>query len=149
MKTLYDGFRPHARSSSSRFIDRFYRAPANQGFDEVLTRVDKTLREAGFDGRDQRLQVSYIKVADIDKAWTPISGKLVLKVEGEEPRVLHAFSKSEDVDRVMLPINAPSCHIEAEVALHLEDLKKGMLLGHERRRGAACAGERWTAAPRA
>ena len=127
-KTLYDGFRPHRALELVTFIDRFYRAPANRGFDEVLARVDKALREIGFDGQDQRLQVSYIKVADLENAWTPVSGKLVLKVEGEEPRVLHSFSKSEDVDRVMLPINAPSCRIEAEVALRLDDVKKGMLL---------------------
>jgi hypothetical protein len=128
VKTLYDGFRPARALELVTFIDRFYRAPANRGFDEVLGRVDKFLREVGFDGQDQRLQVSYIKVADLDQAWTPVSGKLVLKVDGEEPRVLHSFSKSEDVDRVMLPINAPSCRLEAEVALRLDDLKKGMLL---------------------
>ena len=127
-KTLYDGFRPARALELVTFIDRFYRAPANPGFDEVLGRVDKSLREVGFDGQDQRLQVSYIKVADVEDAWTPVSGKLVLKVDGEEPRVLHSFSKSEDVDRVMLPINAPSCHLEAEVALRLDDIKKGMLL---------------------
>jgi aminopeptidase YwaD len=128
VKTLYDGFKPHRALELVTFIDRFYRAPANRGFDEVLARVDKTLREVGFDGQDQRLQVSFIKVADVEDAWTPVSGKLVLKVEGEESRVLHQFSKSEDVDRVMLPINTPSCHIEAEVALRLDDVKKGMLL---------------------
>src|SRR5262245_24552556 len=128
VKTLYEGFVPHRALETVTFIDRFYRAPANRGFDEVLARVDKTLREVGFDGQDERLQVSFIKVADVEHAWTPVSGKLVLKVDGEEPRVLHAFSKSEDVDRVMLPINAPSCHIEAEVALRLDDVKKGMFL---------------------
>src|SRR5262245_66416405 len=62
VKTLYDGFHPARALELVTFIDRFYRAPANRGFDEVLARVDKTLREAGFDGQDQHLEVSYIKV---------------------------------------------------------------------------------------
>src|SRR5262245_309407 len=128
VKTLYEGFVPHRALELVTFIDRFYRAPANRGFDEVLARVDKTLREDGFDGQDQRLQLSYIKVGDVDQAWTPVSAKLVLKVDGEAQRVRHSFSKSEYVDRFMLPINAPSCHIEAEVALHLDDVRKGMWL---------------------
>src|SRR5262245_18372572 len=100
-RTLYDGFRPSRALELVTFIDRFYRAPANQGFDEVLTRLEKSLREIGFDGEDKRLDVDFIKVADVEQAWTPVSGELMLLVDGEEPRKLHAFSKSEDVDRVM------------------------------------------------
>ncbi len=126
-RPLYDGFRPQRALELVTFIDRFYRAPANQGYDEVLARLDKELRAAGFDGADERLQVEFLKVADIEHAWTPVSAKLTLMVDGEEPRVLHAFRESGDVDRVMLPINAPSCDVKAEVALRLEDVKKGMV----------------------
>src|SRR5262245_33748395 len=44
----------HARFDSERaledvrFVDRFYRAPANEGFDAVLDRVAERLRDAGF-----------------------------------------------------------------------------------------------------
>jgi hypothetical protein len=110
------------------FVDRFYRAPANHGYDQVLARMDKDLREIGFDGEDERLQVEFLKVADLEAAWTPVSGRLVLHVDGEEPRTLHAFTKSEDVDRVMLPVNTPACDLKAEVALSLEDIRKGMVL---------------------
>src|SRR5262245_1914424 len=127
-RPLYEAFRPARAMELVTFIDRFYRAPANQGYDEVLARLDKSLREIGFDGQDERLQVEFLKVADLDHAWTPVSAKLVLLVEGEEPRTLHAFSKSEDVDRVMLPVNAPSCNLKADVALRLDDLRKGMVL---------------------
>lgn len=127
-RTLHEGFRPERAMELVTFIDRFYRAPANRGYDEVLARLDKELREAGFGGEDQRLEIGFLKVADVERAWTPVSGKLVLLVDGEEPRTLHAFSESGDVDRVMLPINAPSCDLKAEVALRLDDLKRGMVL---------------------
>jgi hypothetical protein len=128
VRALHEAFRPHRAMELVTFIDRFYRAPANQGYDEVLARLDKALREIGFDGQDSRLQVEFIKVSDVERAWTPVSGKVVLQVDGEEPRTLHSFSKSEDVDRVMLPVNAPSCNLRAEVALALDDIKKGMVL---------------------
>jgi hypothetical protein len=127
-KVLHEGFRPHRAMELVNFIDRFYRAPANQGFDEVLARLDKELRDAGFNGTDQRLGLEFLKVGDIDKAWTPKGGKLVLLVDGEEPRTLHSFVNSEDADRVMLPVNTPSFEIEAEVALRLPDLRAGMVL---------------------
>ncbi|NOT30333.1 MAG: M28 family peptidase [Planctomycetes bacterium] len=128
VRALYDGFRPQRALELVTFIDRYYRAPANQGYDEVLARLDKTLREIGFDGADPRLALEFLHVADLERAWTPVSASLVLHVEGEQPRTLHAFSKSEDVDRVMLPVNAPSCDLKAEVALGLSDLRGGMVL---------------------
>jgi hypothetical protein len=143
---LHEAFREHQALELVAFIDRFYRAPANQGYEEVLKRLDLALREAGFDGGDERLQLDYIVVNDKEQAWTPVRGELVLLVEGEEPRVLHAFSKSEDVDRTMLPVQTPSCSITAEVALHLDELRKGMIfvtdvpasqvMGRARDRGA-------------
>ncbi len=128
VKPLHEAFRPHRAFELVTFIDRFYRAPANQGFDETLNRMDKLLREAGFDGADARFQLEFIKVADIEQAWTPLRGEVVLLVEGEEERVLHSFTKSEDIDRAMLPINAPSCSLTAEVALSLDNVRKGMVL---------------------
>jgi hypothetical protein len=124
---LHAGFQPERAMELVRFIDGFYRAPANHGYDEVLARLDQELRAAGFGGPDQRLEVGFLKVADVE-AWTPVSGKLTLLVDGEEPLVLHGFDEPADVDRVMLPVNAPSCDLKAEVALHLDDIKKGMVL---------------------
>src|SRR4029077_4612220 len=109
------------------FIDRFYRAPANEGFDEVLERLDQELRAAGFGGADKRLGLEFLQAGEVD-AWTPGSGKLVLLVDGEEPRTLHAFTKSDEVDRVMLPVNSPSVELKAEIALSLSDLRQGMVL---------------------
>ncbi len=127
VRPLYEAFRPHRALELVTFIDRFYRAPANRGYDEVLDRLDKLLRETGFDGADTRLQVDFIQVAEAVSAWTPVSGEVVLLVEGEEDRTLHAFTESEDVDRTILPINAPSCDLTAEVALSLDGVRKGMI----------------------
>jgi hypothetical protein len=126
-KPLYEGFRPHRAMELVTFIDRYYRAPANEGYDEVLARLSRELHELGFGADDPRLEVEFLPVGEV-QAWTPVSGRLVLHVDGEEPRVLHAFTKSEDVDRVMLPIHAPSVDLKAEVALRLPDLRQGMVL---------------------
>jgi aminopeptidase YwaD len=124
---LYEAYRTSRAMELVSFIDRFYRAPANQGYDEVLTRLDKVLREAGYDGPERRLELGFLDVG-MENAWTPVSAELKLLVDGEEPRILHGFEESTDEDRVMLPINAPSCHVTGEVALHLDDLKQGMIL---------------------
>ncbi|MSR62750.1 MAG: M28 family peptidase [Planctomycetes bacterium] len=126
-RILHEGFRPHRALELVSFIDRYYRAPANDGYEEVLARLDKELREIGFDGADERLQVEFLPAGEVN-AWTPLSGKMVLRVDGEEPRTLHSFAKAEDVDRVMLPVNAPACALKADVALRLADVKQGMVL---------------------
>jgi aminopeptidase YwaD len=127
VKTLYEGFRPARALETVTFVDRYYRAPANEGYDLVLDRLDKALREIGFDGADPRLEVEFLEVGEVE-SWTPVSASLVLEVDGEQDHTLHSFEKSEDVDRVMLPVNAPACAIEGMVALRLADLKQGMVL---------------------
>ena len=124
---LFEGFQSKRAMTLVTFIDGFYRAPANRGFDEVLERLQHELKEAGFGGEDARLGLEFLKVSEVEHAWTPISGKLVLMVDGEEARELHGFTEPGDVDRVMLPINAPSCDVKGEVALRLDDIKKGMV----------------------
>jgi hypothetical protein len=118
-RVLHEAFRPARAMELVTFIDRFYRAPANDGYEEVIARLAKGLREMGFDGTDDRLDLELLEGEEVD-AWTPVSAELVLHVEGEEARTLHAFAKSEDVDRVMLPVHAPSCDLRTEVALRLD-----------------------------
>jgi len=147
VRPLHEAFRPHRAMELVTFIDRFYRAPANPGYDEVLERLDRALSEAGFGGADARLSLEYLEAPQPEHAWTPLRAELVLLVDGQEPRVLHSFAKSEDVDRVMLPINASSCDLTAEVALRLDELRKGMIfvtdvrssqvMGRAKDRGAA------------
>ncbi len=124
---LYAAFQPERAMQLVNFIDGFYRAPANRGYDTVLERLVQELRAAGFGGEDSRLSLETIQ-GPVEEAWTPLSAELVLLADGEKPRELHAFDQPEDVDRVMLPVYAPSCELEGEVALSLDELKKGMIL---------------------
>ncbi len=127
VSALHAAYQPRRALELVGFIDRFYRAPANEGYDTVIDRLAKDLLEAGFDS-DPRLKLDVLVSDEPERAWTPVRAELVLLVDGEEPRVLHKFVKSEDVDRVMLPVNAPSCDVTGEVALQLDQVKKGMLL---------------------
>ncbi len=127
VKPLLQTFDMDASMGLVRFIDGFYRAPANEGYDEVIDRMCDELAEAGFDGSDERLSFEVVETAN-EFAWTPRSGKLVLEVDGEAERVLHEFNEASGVDRVMLPVNSPSCSVVGEVALNLADLKQGMIL---------------------
>jgi hypothetical protein len=120
------------------FADQYYRAPANEGFDAVLDSVRDKLAAAGF-GSHPRLELSVIEseltgpsLRSEDrvpaKAWTPRSARLILKQAGQPDRVLHAFSRPEEVDRVMLPINAPSGQVEARLAFQLDEVEPGKIL---------------------
>ncbi len=108
------------------FIDGFYRAPANEGYDRVVDKLVERLRAAGF-GSDPRLELRIESTAMAVPAWTPRSGSLVLTAGGRT-ETLHAFAKSGDSDRVMLPINAPSCSVKGRVALDLDELEEGEIL---------------------
>jgi len=127
VEPLYESFRVERAKELVAFIDGFYRAPANEGYDAVLDRLADELHAAGFGGDDDRLRLEFLEEPEM-LAWTPISAELVLRPPGEEPRVLHAFDEPEDPDRVMLPVNSPSCDIEGEVALNLDEVKRGMVL---------------------
>jgi hypothetical protein len=81
-------------------------------------------------------------------AWTPLSGKLVLRTQAGES-VLHAFDQPEGRDRLMLPVNAPSADVEGPIALTLESVAQGSLLvveGHAGRKLLADARARGAAA---
>ena len=127
VKLLHEDFDHDRAKELVAFIDTFYRAPANEGYDAVLDRVADELSAIGFGGDDPRFGLEFIEGAS-ELAWTPVSAELVLLVYGEEARVLHSFDESPDVDRVMLPVNAPTCDVEGDVALHLDEVKKGMIL---------------------
>jgi hypothetical protein len=124
---LYEAFDLERTMETVRFVDRFYRAPANEGYDEVIDHLLGALEEAGFGGMDDRLLLEVIEEDPIS-AWTPRSGSLTLLADGEKPRTLHAFDTSEGVDRVMLPVYTPSCDVQGVVATELDELKAGMIL---------------------
>ncbi len=116
----------------TRFIDGFYRAPANDGFEATLARVEAELRAAGFGASDQLLlewlaQPMQTRAGAPSLAWTPVSGRIELRgARGQQ--VLHAFSASGDRDRVMLPVGTPSCDVEGALAFSLDELDAGEVL---------------------
>jgi aminopeptidase YwaD len=123
----YDRFDKESAHQLTEFIDGFYRAPANEGYDAVVDRVVDELAAAGFEEGEGRLRWEII-TGPPEPAWTPVSAELVLLADGEKPRTLHGFAEPGDVDRAMLPVNSPACDVEGDVALHLDQVKKGMIL---------------------
>ena len=128
VEALWEGFRSERAMENVRFADRFYRAPASPGYDLVIDRLIEILKESGYGGWDMRLELDVYEEPRETPAWEPKNARLVLMASGSEPRELHAFSPGNDRDRTMLPINAPACDVEGEVALSLSDLEEGMIL---------------------
>ncbi len=134
----------HARFDAARtkellaFIDRYYRAPGNDGYEAVLDRVAASLREAGFGAREG-FELSVIEtplqargpergVRVPARAWTPLAGRVSLSDSAGERRELHSFARPEGRDRTMLPVNCPPCRVEGGIALSLEALEPGEVL---------------------
>ncbi|MCC7014707.1 MAG: M28 family peptidase [Planctomycetes bacterium] len=142
---------------TTAFVERFYRAPANDGYEAVLAHLEAQLRAHGYGTEDsftlelletpleQRNAASGEREAA--QAWTPLSARIALIEPDSPPRVLHEFSTAEGVDRTMLPVHAPACEVEGGVALELLEIDPGEifvtsappergLIGRARERGA-------------
>lgn len=135
---LHAGFDRARAKELLVFVDRFYRAPANDGYEAVLDRVAANLREAGY-GSTPGFELSVIETPleargpqrgarVAAQAWTPLGGRVTLVDSSGARRELHSFTKPEARDRVMLPINAPSCAVEGGIALSLDQLDPGEVL---------------------
>jgi len=125
---LMGAFQPDRAMEIVEFIDQYYRAPANDGYDASLDYVAKRLEAAGFGGDDPRFELRFIEQERTTKAWTPLRGSLTLTAPGVEKRVLHSFEASGDKDRCMLPVNSPSCDVEGYIATDLDHLEEGFIL---------------------
>jgi len=110
------------------FADRYYRAPANDGYMAVIDHLVERLGNAGFGGDDGRLELREITGAMDTPSWTPRSGSLELLVPGAEPLVLHAFEMGCEPDRTILPLGAPSCDVTGRVRFGLDQLEPGDIL---------------------
>lgn len=124
---VHGSFRADRAMETVTFADRYYREPGNEGFEAVLDHVREALRAAGY-GKDDWLRLEEFETPLAARAWTPRRGRVALRVPGEPDRVLHEFSSPEDVDRTMLPRNAPSAQVEGPVALSLDDMAPGAIL---------------------
>src|SRR5688572_17923892 len=139
VRQLYDDFDAGYARELLGFVDRFYRAPGNDGYEAVLERVAADLRAAGY-GSEQGLELYFLERplehfvwGDREHrltvpAWTPVSGCVTLLPTGGEPKVLHRFDAQDDADRTMLPVNTPAGSAEGSVALDLESVQRGQVL---------------------
>jgi aminopeptidase YwaD len=135
---LHRSFDPVRAKELVAFIDRYYRAPGNDGYEAVLDRVAASLREAGF-GAVEGFELSVIETpleargpdrgARVPaQAWTPLGGRVTLIDTHGASSELHSFAKPEARDRVMLPIHCPPCDVEGPIALSLDQLDAGEIL---------------------
>ena len=135
---LYEAFDAERAMETVRFVDQFYRAPGNDGYEATLDHLAAQLRAAGY-GSEHGLELEEI----VDpltgrgpqrgqrlpaQAWTPLSARITLRRAGESGVVLHRFDAPGDADRVMLPVNAPSADVDGPIALSLGELDPGEVL---------------------
>jgi len=128
----YNAFKPERAMETVRFMDARYRTVGSDGFNEVLDELERKLRDGGY-GVDPRLELRILERRMDGPSWNPRSAALTLNVPGEEPTVLHSFASPADPDRCLLPENACSADLTADVALGLEELDSGEILVTEAR----------------
>jgi hypothetical protein len=109
------------------FADRWYREPGNEGFESVIDEVKRKLEDVGF-GRSDELLIEIIETPMNHDAWTPKRARLSMSAPGAGERVLHAFEKSDDRDRTMLPVYAPSASVEGRVVTAVDAIEAGCVL---------------------
>ena len=121
-----EGFQSELALADATFIDGWYRAPGGEGYEATLERMAARLHEAGFES-GEAFELTFLESEMAHPSWTPRSACLTLRVEGKA-QALHAFSKPEDRDRTMLPINAPNADILGRPVFGLEDVQQGTIL---------------------
>jgi hypothetical protein len=121
------------------FVDRFYRAPGNDGYEASMDHVAARLRAAGY-GAVEGFEIFELETPLTargpqrgqripSQAWTPKSGRIAMVNSDGSEIVLHEFSESGDADRCMLPVNSPSADgVVGGVSFHLDDLGAGEVL---------------------
>lgn len=121
--TLLGAFRTTSAMESLRFIDRYYRAPASEGYDAALDHLHQKLAEAGFGG-EPRLTLEWLS-GGLQTAWNPVRARLEMITSQGEHTLLHGFEREEEPDRVMLPIHAPPASVRGRPVFRLEDVREG------------------------
>lgn len=123
---LYSAFDAARALALTEFADGFYREPANDGYEQVLDRLESELRGAGF-GTHEGLTLAMLRTPREDPAWTPLSARLALHTAAGET-VLAEFRAPGDAARTLLPRNAPSAHVTGPLALAAADVRAGDVL---------------------
>ena len=123
---VFAAFSTERALATAAFADRWYREPANDGFEAVIDALVEDLRAAGY-GRDAGLTLEVLETPMSAPSWTPRSARLALVTAGGE-RVLHEFSSPEERDRTMLPRNAPAADVEGRLVTALDAVEPGCVL---------------------
>jgi hypothetical protein len=124
---VFAAFSAERAFATTAFADRWYREPANEGFEAVVDEVEKGLREAGFGSADG-FEIEIVSTPMKSPAWTPRSARLSLVTGGAAERVLHSFDAPEDRDRTILPRNAPAADVEGRLVTALDGVESGCVL---------------------
>lgn len=140
-QAVYQAIDAEAAMRTVEFVDAYYREPANEGYDAALDHVIAGLRAAGF-GESEGLELRIDERPLGHLAWTPRSGSLTLVQPDGASSVLHHFDVTQDQDRCMLPVNAPSADVRAGLALSLEELERGEILVTDKPLGAVLSAAR-------
>ncbi|MBL6756431.1 MAG: hypothetical protein ISQ11_08480 [Planctomycetes bacterium] len=140
---LLDDFDTEAAISIATFLDGFYRAPGNDGYEESVERVIAALYGGGF-GASSGFDLSVARPS-LGPGWNPVSAR-ISAVAGEravaeaakrgvKPRAGSArvvefmgFENPSDRNRVMLPVGAPSCDLQGSIAVGLTEVEPGRVL---------------------
>ncbi|MFT5461638.1 MAG: aminopeptidase YwaD [Planctomycetota bacterium] len=127
---LLEGFSTKRAMETLRFVDGYYRAPGNDGYEAVVDQLIESLELAGFrqGNPDARLRLEVISEPMDMPAWTPLSAQLSVETSDGVSSSLHEFHSAGDTERTLLPINAPSADVTGGVAMSLEELDEGEIL---------------------
>jgi aminopeptidase YwaD len=130
VKPVYEAYNAKAAMDSVAFVDGFYRAPGNEGYNACLDHVSARLSKAGY-GKLEGFELEEILTPMKSPAWTPISGSLGVTLSDGQVVVLHAFDGPAQTDRVMLPIYSPNADVEGKPVFRAEDVVAGSILVSE------------------
>lgn len=127
VKKVYQRFDVDRAMDNVAYLDQRIRTPGSRGYNEVLDHLHAQLTQAGY-GSNARFELEWIESEMAAPAWTPVRARIAIQLEEGGERELHRFDQPNDVDRVMLPRNAPSCMVSGPVAFSLDELNDGEVL---------------------
>ena len=127
MEVLYEAFQAERAMEVLAHGDRYYRAVASDGYEEVRIHLSARLAAAGF-GRTPGFELEELLVTPSTTSWTPLGAQLTLEDAEGESTELHAFDDQADVERLMLPLGTPGCSLSGPAVLSLGDVWAGSIL---------------------
>lgn len=120
-------FDRQAALASTAALEALHRIPGNADFERGLEHLASRLAAGGFGHRDG-LELEWIETPLERPGWAGHSGSVTLIDARGGVHLLHAFERSSDRDRSLLPIGAPSAEIEGRIRLELGEIEPGDIL---------------------